>query len=346
MKPGALQQDLDDVLERSSSDLAAMRGSRLFITGGTGFVGTWLLEALVWANARAGSDLRLTILTRDPQAFAGRSPHLGNAPGVTLVRGDVRRLPSGLGSFDGIVHAATPASADLNRDEPMLMLDTIVEGGRAVLDLAAACGTIPLLFTSSGAVYGVQPDGMPHTPEEYRGAPDPLDPNRAYHEGKRVGELQCALYAQAHGIRPKIARLFAFAGPYLPLDRHFAIGNFIRDALAGGPIAVRGDGTTVRSYLYASEMIVWLLAIFVRGETLRAYNVGSEAAIDMQSLAAAVAGALDPALSISVGEARIAGKPVDRYVPSTARARSELGLEERVSLDESIRRTARFARAI
>jgi len=225
------------------------------------------------------------------------------------------------------------------------MLDTIVEGGRNVLDVAARSGSIPLLFTSSGAVYGSQPPDVQQLSEEYAGAPDTLDPHRAYHEGKRIAELQCALYAQAHGIKPKIARLFAFVGPYLPLDRHFAIGNFIRDASAGGPIALQGDGTTIRSYLYASEMIVWLLAILVRGESLRAYNVGSEYGIDMKSLANIVAGAVEPAAAVTVAGKPIPGKPVDRYVPSTQRARAELALQEAVSLREGILRTARFHRA-
>jgi nucleoside-diphosphate-sugar epimerase len=345
MNPNALEADLDEILERSSNDLASLSGAHLFVTGGTGFVGSWLLETLAWANARRSAGIRATVLTRDPQSFAARSPHLANAAGTTLVRGDVRAIPSDLGPFDGVVHAATPASADLNRDEPLLMLDTIVEGGRNVLDVAARSGAIPFLFTSSGAVYGAQPADVPLLSEEYTGAPDPLDPRRAYHEGKRIAELQCALYAQAYGIKPKIARLFAFVGPYLPLDRHFAIGNFIRDAIAGGPIALQGDGTTIRSYQYASEMIVWLLAILVRGVSLRAYNVGSDAGIDMRSLAQTVADAVEPRAAVTVAGTPIPGKPVDRYVPSTQRARSELALEETISLREGIQRTARFHRA-
>ena len=317
---------------------------RLFVTGGTGFVGSWLLESLAWAVTRLGVDVRVVVLTRDPDAFRRQSPALAAAPHLQLVRGDVRAVPSGLGTFDGVVHAATPASAELNRDEPLFMLDTIVDGGRSVLDLARAAGPIPFLFTSSGAVYGRAPATLESIPESYLGAPDPLLPTNAYHEGKRVGEFQCAVFADRYGIRAKIARLFAFVGPYLPLDRHLAIGNFMRDALAGRPIVVGGDGTTVRSYLYGADMVVWLWAIYARGQTSRAYNVGSSNAIDIAALARTVASRIEPQVAVEIRGRPMAGASLDRYIPDTRRIRDELGVAERIGLRDAIDRTMAFYR--
>jgi dTDP-glucose 4,6-dehydratase len=342
MNESALRVDLDEILERSGDDLRALRGMNLFITGGTGFVGSWFLETIVWANLRLNLDIAATVLTRDAAAFQLLRPHLACAPDVTMLVGDVRSLPATHSKFDAVVHAATPASAALNNNEPLVMLDTIVDGGRKVLEFAAASGSIPVLFTSSGAVYGVQPSSMERIPETYNGAPDPLDPGRAYHEGKRIGELQCALFARGSGIAPKIARMFAFVGPYLPLDRHFAIGNFIGDALGGVPIKVRGDGSTIRSYQYASEMIVWLLAILLRGEVLRAYNVGSEEWYDMRAIAETVNTVADARFPIEVARVRNPNEGVDRYVPDTSRARAELAVDNRIRLDEAIRRTVNY----
>lgn len=340
-----LSRDLSEILERAEADLGAFRNARIFVTGGTGFVGTWLLETLCHAHDRLELNLRLTVLTREADRFRETAPHLASHECVSLVRGDVNAIPDRLGTFDGIVHAATPASAALNREAPMEMLDTIIEGGRQVLQLAAKSGRIPFLFTSSGAVYGSQSLEIACVPETYRGAPDVLLPGNAYSEGKRAAELQCALYGRAAGVDAKIARLFAFVGPHLPLDRHFAIGNFIRDALASHEIAVRGDGTTIRSYLYASEMIIWLLAVYARGETLRAYNIGSEDAVSMATLARLVAKTAGSGSAVQILGKAEPGRDLDRYVPSSQRIRSELGVEQRIDLETAVRRTIEFHRA-
>jgi nucleoside-diphosphate-sugar epimerase len=144
-----------------------------------------------------------------------------------------------------------------------------------------------------------------------------------------------------------IARCFAFVGPYLPLDAHFAIGNFIGDAIGGGPIAVRGDGTAVRSYLYAADLVEWLVTILLRGRSGQAYNVGSEEGVSIIELArrvAAVAGesSSNGPLAVEVAGAPTAGAAPDHYLPDCGRAREELGLRETTPLEEAIRRTIRF----
>jgi len=180
-------------------------------------------------------------------------------------------------------------------------------------------------------------------PESHLGGPNPLDPLSAYAEGKRAAELECALATQAD-FEVKIARCFAFVGPYMDIDAHFAIGNFIRDQLRGGPIRVQGDGLPVRSYMYAGDLMVWLWEILLRGQSGRAYNVGSEEAISVAETAYAVANALSPKVTVEIaGRGNRAGA-ADRYVPSTARAREELGLSCRVPLPEAIRRTAAWFR--
>jgi dTDP-glucose 4,6-dehydratase len=331
--------DLDEQLAFAESDLRALAGTMLFITGGTGFVGTWLLESIVHANERLQTRIGVTLLTRDARAFRKSRPHLAENKAIRCVEGDVRDLPPILPHFDAIIHAATPASAALNREQPFEMMDTVIDGGRRIVELAIQSGAIPFLFTSSGAVYGRQPIEISHVTEDYLGGPDPLSPLSAYSEAKRVGEFQCAIAAQAAGVQAKIARLFAFVGPYLPTDRHLAVGNFLADAHARRPIHVAGDGTTIRSYQYAAEMTTWLWAVLVRGKTLRPYHVGSEEALPMAELAKLVGNSVDPELPAEIHGQPDPSRPLDRYVPSTQRIRDELGVVASIPIADGISRT-------
>jgi dTDP-glucose 4,6-dehydratase len=188
-------------------------------------------------------------------------------------------------------------------------------------------------------VYGRQPRDLALVDESYVGAPDTLDVRNAYHEGKRLAELLCAIAHAEFGLGAKIARLFAFVGPYLPIDRHFAIGNFIRDALAGKQIEILGDGTPVRTYQYAGDMTSWLWRILVRGNPSRAYNVGSETTVDIRETAELVASAAGTAGNITIRGVPTLGIAPERYACSTARAREELALQEWTPLDEALRRT-------
>ena len=341
--PNPLQSDLDHILVHTNGLWDELRGKRIFITGGTGFFGCWLLESFAWANDTLGLNAEAVILTRNPGAFAKKVPHLAGHRAIRCHVGDVRNFQFPEGPFSHVIHAATEASATLNAENPLLMFDTIVEGTRRVLDFAVQAGAKKFLLTSSGAVYGKQPVGMTHIPESYMGAPDPLDPNSAYGEGKRAAELLCALYAQRHGLEPKITRCFAFVGPYLPLDIHYAIGNFIRDALRGGPIIVKGDGTPYRSYLYAADLAVWLWTILLRGSVCRPYNVGSSDGRPLVEMAECV-GQVAGGVPVRVLLPCRAGQDIDRYVPDVSRATNELNLTVSITLMDALRRTIEYYR--
>ncbi len=342
MSGNPLSADLDHVVEHIRPLREELRGARIFITGGTGFFGCWLLESFAWANERLDLGAQALVLTRDPGAFEKKAPHLAGRRDIGFHIGDVRDFEFPAGQFSHVIHAATEASAKLNEEKPGEMLDTIVFGTRRALEFAARSGARKFLLTSSGAVYGQQPAEMTHVPEEYMGGPDVCHPQSAYGEGKRLSELVCAIHGRRDGIETKIARGFAFVGPYLPLDRHFAIGNFIRDALAGGPIVIQGDGTPYRSYLYGADLAIWLWWILVRGAACRPYNVGSRNGLTIAEVAAAVSRTLPGKVAVSIEQKAAPGRPAQRLVPETARAEGELGLREWVRLEEGIRRTAHW----
>jgi dTDP-glucose 4,6-dehydratase len=339
-----LAGDLDHILSHTKELWEELRDQMIFITGGTGFFGCWLLESFAWANDKLHLNAEAFVLTRDYEAFLKKAPHLATNPAIKFHIGDVRNFEFPDGHFPFVIHAATEASAKLNEENPLLMWDTIIKGTRHMLEFARHAETKGFLLTSSGAVYGKQPFDMTHIPEEYTGAPDPADPNSAYGEGKRAAEMLCAMYAKMYGIQTKIARCFAFVGPYLPLDIHYAIGNFIRDGLQGDPIQVKGDGSPYRSYLYAADLAIWLWALLFRGESCHPYNVGSENDITIASLAKEVAGHFKPELSISIKRKTLSNQLPERYIPSNNKITRELGVQQIVDLKEGIKRTIHYER--
>ncbi|WP_380871827.1 dTDP-glucose 4,6-dehydratase [Sphingomonas sp. DBB INV C78] len=338
-RPWAFADDLDAMFAALGPLWPELRGARIFMTGGTGFIGRWMLEALVDAERRLGLGIEILLLSRDPDGFRRRCPHLAQSPLVHCVPGDVSDFSEGEGDFTHIIHAATDASADLNRHDPRRMFTTIVDGTRRALDFALERNCHRFFYLSSGAVYGAQPAGMYHVAEDWTGGPNCLDPLSAYGEGKRAAEMLCAIYGRQFGLDIVNARIFALLGPLLSLDIHFAAGNFIRDALNGRKVRVEGAGTAVRSYLYAADLAIWLWTILIRGETGATFNVGSEEAVSIADLARRVAAILGNAPVEILGKPDPGWNP-GRYVPSTAHIEGALGVRPIVNLDEAIRRTA------
>jgi dTDP-glucose 4,6-dehydratase len=323
------------------ADWQYFAGKRLFITGGTGFIGKWMLSALIEADQRLGLNCTIEILTRSPKDFEVLMPHLAMGPNLRLHEGDVRSFQFPKGKFDIVVHGATDVVA---QHAPLETFSTCVDGTKRVLDFARVSGAQDFLLTSSGAVYGRHPSTSQGVSESYAGGPDPTLPSSAYGEGKRVSEwLACAQGADT-GLRVKIARIYAQVGPYLPMDKHFAIGNFISDALADREIIIRGDGTPFRSYLYAADTAVWLWAMVVRGDAGRAWNVGGGEGISIAALADRVAKLLRSTKGIKVLTPVNPNCHCEKYLPNVKRAQEELCLPHPISLDDAISRTAQWLR--
>ena len=297
---------------------------RIFITGGTGFFGKSMLDYRLRHPDWKGAQAEWIILSRAPERFAEAYPQLANQAGIAFVGGDVRDFAFPTGHFDAIIHAATSAITTLSDEE---MTSVILDGARHVVDFAKAAECRTILFTSSGAVYG--PRTEPATEN------NACNPATAYGKGKLAAEQMLI----DSGLDVKIARCFAFVGPHLNRKIHYAIGNFIQDCIEGNSITINGDGTPLRSYLYADDLVEWLFAILERGETARPYNVGSAEALSILELAERVRRVLGTSNEIIVkGKAEPGAKP-SVYVPEIGRAQGELGLSVSVSLDEAIRRT-------
>jgi nucleoside-diphosphate-sugar epimerase len=287
-------------------------------------------------------DAQALVLTRDAATFKRSAPHLAGDPAVQFCVGDVRDFEFPEGDFSHIIHAATTSAvATFNNEDPVAKFETVALGTRRTLEFARQCGTRKFLMTSSGSVYGEQRADEKFLPEDHPGAPDTANPEAAaLGEGKRAAEFYCAAYAKRFGIETKIARCFSFVGPYLQMDIHYAIGNFIRNAVRGVPIRVNGDGTPIRSYLYASDLMVWLWTLLFRGRGGCVYNVGSEEEISIGQLARVVAQCTGGHIGVHIAAEPGKDQQPDRYVPDTRRIRADLELRQTVALREAIQRTA------
>lgn len=298
---------------------------RILITGGTGYVGKCILDYRL-RHPEFLADTDLVLLSRTPERFKARNLRLLQQPGLAFLKGDVRDFEVSGGYFDAIVNAASPVQGAASDAE---IMSANIEGSKRVLQLAASCGTRRILFTSSGAVYGRKTRPIRED--------DVCSPTSAYGHAKLAAEK---LFADS-GMSVGIARIFAQVGRYLPLDIHYAVGNFIGNCLRNEPIVIKGDGRPYRSYMYADDLVEWLFAVMESGVSGRPYNVGSEEGVTIEALARRVRCITGSKSEIVIRD-RPDGSVSERYYPTESRARKELLMALRYDLDAAIGATVDF----
>lgn len=314
-----------------------MQGS-LLLTGGTGFFGRALLRN--YLSNRKGFPFKIVVLSRNPERFQASYPEFSECPWLSYRKGDIQNresLPWGE-SFTYVLHAATDSTIGPSL-APLRRFQQIVDGTTNILDVAVATGALRFLLTSSGGIYGPQPSELAAIPEDWLGSPSMNDPGTAYSQAKRAAEHLCALYREAYGLETVIARCFAFVGPDLPLNVHFAVGNFVRDALFSAEINVKGDGSPLRSYLDQRDLSRWLWFLLFNGKDGEVFNVGSDSVVSIQDLANTVKRILAPHKCVRIVKSRdpkiLSSR--SRYIPDISKIASLHGLTPTFSLEESIR---------
>jgi nucleoside-diphosphate-sugar epimerase len=336
-------EDLEHIYQNTQDIWESFRGKSIFVTGGTGFFGKWLLESFIYVNEKLSLNAKITTLTRNPEAFLKDFPfYKEHTNTVQFVKGDILNYDFNLEEkFQFIIHAATAASESLNKSNPLLMMDTITIGTRKVLDFAITQTLEGFLFVSSGAIYGKQPWNQTHINENDCFKININNSNSAYAEGKRIAELYSSTYFEKYNLPIKIARCFAFVGPYLPLHTHFAIGNFINNVLNNEDIIIKSDGSTIRSYMYASDLIVCLWKILLKGEINHPYNVGSNEAISIKQLAEKISSISKTKVEVKILGSPINKEEVDIYCPDITNV-INFNAVINVQLTESISKTLNF----
>ena len=337
-----LREDFSLIVDTAALDLNQIVNSELLITGASGFVGSWLVGSWLWARESLKGTGRLMLVCRNTESIKKQYASSISAGHLLVHASDVRSLhlpPKFKPQL--VIHAATPARESLNVNQPLEMLNIIIDGPKKLLEISQEADVERFLFLSSGAVYGSIPLSLKHVPEDYLGAPHIGDSAMAYHEGKRVAELMGNICSQNGSLGFVSARLFAFLAPFLPIDEHFAAGNFIGNAIRNEDIIIKSGGGSVRSYQYGTDLATWLWALLVRGESGQSYNVGSDEGISIKGLAESICQVRGTGNSFRVlGEDT--EENVTRYVPSTQKIMENLGLRNQVDLRKAILKTLSF----
>ena len=310
--------------------------STLLVIGGTGFFGKSILDSFKRGALEKWRIERVIAMSRNAESLRKETPQLISS-GVELYSADITTT-SKLPAADIVIHAAASTDATRYITCPLQEQQNIQAGTYNYCKLAKTFHSgSKILYVSSGAVYGKQPEGMTHIPEEYEAndLSELPDGKRDYAIAKRDAEKAIINLGQ-QGLSVSIARCFAFAGPWLPRNQHFAIGNFIEDGLQGRPITVKANKSVYRSYMYADDLVEWMMTIAHHASPeCPVYNVGSDQPVLMGDLARLVANEF----GVDTRIPEITDTDVDRYIPSIEKAKHELGLKLQHDLLSAIRYT-------
>jgi len=295
----------------------------LFVTGGTGFFGKALLR--YWKNNNPQFK-KIYFLSRSPEKFLENYSDLVKGLPIEFIKGNILKLSKVNidQDLDVVLHAATDSTIGPTLDR-LDIYQQITHGTEEALKFAINHNCKKFVLTSSGGVYGSQPSSMEKISEDYLGMPDPLDPNSAYGVGKRAAEHLTALYAEKYGFEFVIARCFAFIGEDLPLDKHFAIGNFISDALNNKDIVIKGDGSPIRSYMYQEDLAKTLTVLLTEKTKHKVYNVGSDEFYSIKEFALKVKALAEKQIELKVLSRKDTNMK-NIYVPDIKRIKDEFGI--------------------
>ncbi len=352
---GVLNRDLDHICTHSKDELGQMAGSNLLVVGGAGFLGHYLVQSILRWNlgTEYGKGIRLTVYDNFVRGVPAWLTKLQADDGLILVQQDISKpLPPDAGDFHYIIHAASIASPTYYRKYPIQTMDANVNGLRNLLTYfqqqkGKGRPVEGLLFFSSSEVYGdPTPENIP-TPETYRGNVSCTGPRACYDESKRFGETLCVNFAQQFDLPIKITRPFNNYGPGLKITDRRVLPDFARDIFAGRDVVLLSDGSPKRTFCYVADAIVGYYKILVKGRKGEAYNIGvEEPEISIGELSECLVRLARELFGYSGKVVRQASQDVNylvdnpnRRCPVIAKARTELGYNPTISLDEGLRRS-------
>ncbi|MDC0126872.1 NAD(P)-dependent oxidoreductase [Methylophilaceae bacterium] len=337
-----IESDLNFIFNNCKKEFNLLSNKSLLITGGTGFFGKWFLSLIFYTNKNYNTNILTTLITRDQNKFFLENPHYKNNKFLKIIQIDILDLKKITNKFDFLLHmAATSAEETFNGETDNNKTKTLFNGTKNIMEIAIENNISKILFTSSGVVYGSSSKDMKDESDVCHSLE--LEKRNGLAKGKILAEDIISKMSIENNINFKIARCFSFVGPYLPLDIHYAIGNFINDAIFNENILINGNGSPYRSYLYISDTLIWLIKLLVR-DVEGIFNVGSERRIQVIELANMVRDIIAPSKKVIIQDKNLheGNFRRDIYLPNTEKIREALEVREWTSLEDAILKTAKF----
>lgn len=350
-----VKSDLDYICNNLKQELQLLSGKNVLIAGGAGFLGYYLVQAILHWNKQKSNQLSIDLVVYDNfmRGVPSWLEQLNVNPNLKIVKHDViNLLPDDIGDFQYIIHAATIASPIYYRKNPIATMDANVNGLRHFLDYCVKRKNENrpvegFLFFSTSEIYGdPTPENIP-TPETYRGNVSCTGPRACYDESKRYGETLCVNYAKQHGVPVRIARPFNNYGPGLKITDRRALPDFARNILNGEDVVMLSDGAPTRTFCYIADAIIGYYKILLKGKNAESYNIGSDSPeISIRQLAERTVKLSKELFNyqgnlvfmVSDDEDYLTDNP-NRRCPNIDKARSELDYNPNFSLEDGLKRS-------
>lgn len=331
LKDPIIREDLDRI--KGGIDEKAFHEKNVLVSGGSGFLGSWICDLLVESGSR------VVCLDNLSTGDFANVEHLNGVKGFEFEKADVVTYSKNP-DVDIVFHLASRPAPEDYQKHPVDTALANATGTDHMLDLARKNDAL-FYYASSSEIYG-DPDVFP-TPETYPGRVDPLGPRSCYEEGKRFGEALCKAYGDQYGLNVRIGRLFNSYGPRLRAEGFYGrvVSRFILQSLTGQEVTVFGDGSQTRSFCYVTDTVTGLLRqVYREGLAGQAINIGSVKETKIVDLARKI-------IEVSASNSPIGFRPFPagdhrRRLPETDKALKALDWASEVSLEDGLNRTVKW----